>query len=666
MNIWQLIATSACGHGQSMIGVDSTCVLCGVRGTIPDPAPVDEPGMVSLQAEPVQSEPQESDGPIFYDASDPALRQQLIEELQAELAATDEELARRDLYEFMRQGWHVTKGGELEDVLHVRAMCTHIQLLIEGWLCTNGYGTPEMHARQLRHWQTWGIDPALKSNGELQELLVQNVIVNVPPGTLKSTVIMVYAVAWAWLHCPRLEFGCSSANKLNVTRDSRACRDLVSGEWYRNTFHITWEVREDADAIGDWSTTAGARRISVTYQTGFTGTHVHILIIDDPDDAKKVWGEPARRSAQEQWTIAVENRVHSEITALRIVLQQRVHTDDLSGYLIGKGRWSPTSRAGWMQLCIPMLAGFGPRELPERTAYGWRDMRGAGICLQPSRFPQWFLDKKRIDLGIIGFEGQYNGNPEPTDGGMIGLSCPRFFVIEDGDRTERKRALGWNEDPSFVMQRKAGSGSALTTVGEARHFCGLDLDWMTLTVDATFGSLSDTASAVGLLVVGGKGQRRFLFDDITEPMTFAQTKAAIRKLIGLYPITRALIERKANGQSVIDDLKEELATGVINRDGKRTPILGPDGKPAIVVLEPIETGGDGKIPRAQGMVGSWEAGLIFIYEAMGAAKLTKHLAEVCTFPHARRDDRVDAWSQLMAYYRSAGEAKARAHQLMCL
>jgi predicted phage terminase large subunit-like protein len=555
------------------------------------------------------------------------------------IAISDEarvELMRRSLAWFVRGAWHVLEGGPLEWAPHIQALCDHIQQMLEGWLIANGMGTERQRARVVATWKRHGL------KFRRGRLLVQNSVINACPGSLKSRILMVFAPAWMWLHAPRFFWACSSANDENVKRDSAAHRDLIESKWYRQTFEIEWTIRRDQDAIGKWTTTAGGTRLSRTLLGSWTGVHADGIFVDDPDDAARVFNDPTRERVHVTWSKKLENRVNHELRTIRIVAQQRVHVEDLSGYLLALTRWAKNNLGGWDQLCIVMELGKGPKTAPAETAFGWRDQRAKGDLLQPMRWPREWLDEKRIKLGSHGYESQYNQNPEPIDGGMIRRIWFPFFRV-DGESYERKQR------PEGCRERPTDGSDDCYVIKHRPRTTELALDWLTITVDATFGSLKDTASAVGLLVIGGQGMRRFLFDDKTEPMTFLTTCAKIKELVRKWPAKRCLIEMKANGASVIESLKAQL------QDGK---LIGPNGNSVIVVIDGVDTGSDGKVARANAMVPALEAGTFYLPDSC-PHWLDPWLAELCVFPKARRNDRVDATSQLMAHYAETGERAKR-------
>jgi predicted phage terminase large subunit-like protein len=574
------------------------------------------------------------------------------------------ELARRKLSWFVRLAFSevLRQGEKLEWAWYLDAICDTVQAQIEGWFVANGITPrdengdetlPGLIERENARWAAHRTCPR-DDKGRLLDghadcttcprltrqpgqLLAQSIAYNISPGTLKSVIIMVCAPAWAWLHAPSFKWGATSGNPENVTRDSDAHRDLVNSPWYRESFAIKWEVRPDIDAKGLWQTTAGGSRLSRGLVAKWTGVHVDGLLCDDPDDAHAVFGEPARREVQGKFTNAIENRVNSLERSIRLVVQQHVHTDDLTSYLLSKGVWTPLRRSSWAKLEIAME--FNPSRR-SWTPYGWTDPRKeSGEVMHEIRFPRRILDAERLRLGTYGYEAQYNQAPEILDGGMFKRSWFRFFLPADAENDPRPRppeCRTRTDDPAYIIPRdKRGA---------------LTLDFLAISVDATFGSTNADASNVGLLAIGGSGNRRFIFDDRTKARNFPDTKRAIVEMIIAWKPSRVLIERKANGQACIDELTTAIAEAQI-RDDK--------GDPIVCVLEPIEPKDDGgsKAARAAAAMPSVEAGLVYVLD--GAAWADDFIGEVCAFPNGRKDDRVDALTQAINFYRGALSALAR-------
>lgn len=578
------------------------------------------------------------------------------------------ELCRRSLYEFLKASWSVLEPGvPFEDNWHVYVMCQHVQNMLESWLVANGHGTRAMRQRVMDSWAAHGLD---YRHGQL---LVQNLVINLPPITLKSRILMVCAPAWMWLHCPSWSVGAISSVDDNVKRDSNYHRDLVTSPWYVETFlrnhsrtdqviggirtkpgEVAWEVRRNIDAVGEWMTTAGGERKSRTLLGNFTGVHVDALLLDDPDDAHKVHSESKRKEVQFKWSRAIKNRVKHPDRSIRIAIQQRVHTDDWTAAQVAKGVWSPDDRKAWAWMVIPLQYGRSPKDAPAMTPWLWSDPRQvANDNLQPGRFSDEFIADEIRDKGPEGFEGQYNQNPESYDNGMIRRSYIRLFRHRDEPLTTRPRphGVGVNEqsgerEEPFVLGRDVR--------GE------LELDCIDVSVDASFGSENPTASATSIIVGGCKGTQRFVLDDRSRVMGIEDMYDEVEKAAADWGAGTILIEIKANGAAVIAEMKRRIRAGNIK---------DKDGNIRIVEVVAYDPKRDSKESRAAAMRPTWSQNLVYVHDgaewlyprviAGGRVVDQGFVNEICSFPGGKKNDRVDAMSQWIAFRSANGDARSR-------
>lgn len=593
-----------------------------------------------------------------------------------DLVGADAEAARRSLAEFCKQA---VAAGEIEGTSsldwgpHLDAICLHTQMQLEGWLVAHGKGTPDMVTSQRDAWRR----TAAVSDDGLPEPwfrypLVTNQLLNLPPSTWKSSAVMVCANAWIWLWDPKFHFVASSGIDANVTRDSNATRSLVKSSWYRATFQISWtdrdlaedelppdiEMSRAADAVCFWATSAGGRRSSRTWARGLTGLHGDLIAADDGDDADKVFNEPARLATQNRWTRAMENRVNDERRSIRLVMQQVVHVEGFSAYLLSISVWSPQNPKGWCRLVIPAEYGLGPPDAPVETPYGWRDWRKVkGETMHPRLSAGVLADRR---LKMPGYEAQYNQNAERVTDGDFKRAAARFFLFE-GETTTRRRPEGClqrSELPARIIKRA-------------------DLTRWTLNVD-TAGSLdpdpSAKTSAVGL-VVGAclKDDDKFVVDDRTRMLGPDGTYLAIYELIGAWELEKILVEFKTIGAGVIAEVKRSIQRGwYLDANDEKVELLGPDGKRPRCTVEPFNPGKDSKEQRWQGMLPAWRQGEVYLhdgadwlYPQTDANRRTLDegfIGEICSLPHSRKKERADMLAQFVAHYRGSqdGASKLRA------
>ena len=645
------------------------CMLCDVEAELPLLTPFVPASVASgdVQGRLMSALGATTESVVHVD-EDASLRA----EFEAYYRAMVAEYGRRDLAEFFRQavasgnvhGLHKIQWGP-----HIDATCFHVQMMLEGWLVTQGCATDEMVQRQRSFWILWyGHDSdEVRAETWLAEPLVQNMIENICPSTLKSTIAMVIANAWVWLHAPWFQFGASSWNDKNVKRDSNATKDLVKSEWYRTTYEVPWYIRGDQDAVELWTNTAGGFRMSSPIRSGFTGQHVHGMFIDDADDADGVWQESNRETVHSKFSNAMENRTVDEITCIRFVLQQRVHIEDLTGYLLSIKRWSPTNRKGWAWFVMPLRYGRGPKDAPKMTPFGWSDWRSeTDEVMHPQRFTLAVILDKMTSLQEFGFAAQYDQNPQVESGGMFDRSKAQWWRFDDEDESKmRPRPRGCadrKERPPLVLKRN-------------RYGRPDGLDDILISVDATFGSTKVTASNVGLTVFGKWQERLLWLDDRSRKMGVQEQYDRILECVCDWaPCARVIIiELKALGEAVVNELQKALAAGEYN--GRKLRCL--DGTSPRIVIDGITVGAEaGKIVRARGAAPSWNAGLVYMHD--GAAWVFPKtddsgktlddgaFNEVVLFPFGKKMDRVDTFSQAVSYWRDNGQDEARAKALNTL
>lgn len=558
------------------------------------------------------------------------------------------ELCRRSLYEFLKASWNEMEPGvEFEDNWHIYAFCLHVQAMFEGWLVANGHGTKWMEVNVRKAWEQNGLEY------KPGKLLVQNLVMNLPPITLKSKILMVVAPAWMWLHCPSWSVCAISAVNDNVKRDSNAHRELVESEWYRETFlrkadgTIAWGIKKKQESVEQWANTLKGERKSRTMQSGYTGVHVNCLLLDDPEDAHAVHSEAYRKNGQFKWVNAIKNRMKHLDRDIRIAIQQRVHLDDWTNAQVSKAVWSPQDRKAWAWVVIPLEYGQGPDDAPAVSPWGWFDPRvAANDNMQPTRFSDELIADEKRDKGEEGFQAQYNQRPAALDMGLIKRRDIRFCRIE-GDAPAHVRPHGCGIHPD------TGEWVAPITIRRNPETGNLELDEVIMSIDASNGSEALTASAQGVGVIGRRSMERFILDDVTKVMGPDEMYQTIENTLNAWPeISLVLVELKAAGSSVIARINEMI------RDGR---IKDRNGVPRVVVTESYNPKQDSKEARAVAMQPDWRQGLVYVRDgarwlmpivvAGGRSIDEGYVGEITSFPRSKRNDRVDYTGQALAFFR---------------
>jgi predicted phage terminase large subunit-like protein len=277
--------------------------------------------------------------------------------------------------------------------------------------------------RYLPNWHIRAIEYQLERirRGEITRL-----IINMPPRHLKSLTVSVAFPAFLLGHEPwHRIFAISYSSDLS-SKHASDFRSIVESAWYRRAFPKMRISRSLEDEV--WTTARGFRRSTSVYGT-LTGLGGDIFIIDDPQKPVDAQSDTQRSRLNHWVSNTLMSRLDSKQTGVIIVVMQRVHLNDLSGYLIESG--------GWVVLSLPAIA-----EQDETVAIGDGvfHSRAAGQALHPELEPLESLEKLRFEIGSDVFAAQYQQAPVPPGGCMIRREWLRYYD-KLPERTYRTRII---------------------------------------------------------------------------------------------------------------------------------------------------------------------------------------------------------------------------------
>lgn len=319
------------------------------------------------------------------------------------LATADDatrELCRRSLAAFARRAWPILEPAtELKWGWALDAICAHLEAVTDG--------------------------------------RITRLLMNVPPGSMKSLLTGVIWPAWEW--GPRglahHRFLATAHKQDLAVRDNLKCRRLIRSPWYQRLWPV--ELAGDQDAKTKFENTSTGFREAMAF-TSMTGSRGDRVILDDPhsvDDANS-----AVKLASDITTFreALPSRVNNDRSAIVIVMQ-RLHEQDVSAVAVS---------LGYEHLMIPMRF-----EADRRcsTSIGWVDPRtDDGELMFPERFPETQVVELETVLGSYATAGQLQQRPAPRSGGMFQRGD---FEIVDAIPAGAKRTVrAWDFAASEVKQ----------------------------------------------------------------------------------------------------------------------------------------------------------------------------------------------------------------------
>lgn len=293
---------------------------------------------------------------------------------------------------FVRNFWaHSGEAIELIPEPHMPLVCAHLEAC-----ALNGTSALKPDMDKLR----W----AAKCPETISDLVIA-----IPPGMSKSKIVSVFFPAWVWTWCPGAKFITTSYADDLAIDFGRQSYDILRSEDYRACWpHL--EIEEgDRAAMSDYRNTRGGRRWSMPMGGKVTGKHGHFLLSDDPikPDDLKLGGDSAREALSQvryRWDALFSNRSAHPPTFTRIVIAQRLHTEDLSGHFVKQGA---------VHLKLPMLfEAHDAYTSPWGDDWRWEE----GQLLAPMRFPQHVIDMRMLITPPRDWASQYQQRPSPEDG----------------------------------------------------------------------------------------------------------------------------------------------------------------------------------------------------------------------------------------------------------
>lgn len=308
-----------------------------------------------------------------------------------------------------------------DDADAIRERCTRLVGFVrEAWHVLEP-SAPYVHG--------WHIDAIAEHLEAVSAGQITRLLINIPPGTMKSllTGVLWPAHEWGPLGRPATRILGASYSEDYAKRDNRRMRDLVTSEW----FQALWPtplVRSTETEFANAAT--GFRKgVPIARLTGGRGDRV---ILDDPHSTEGAESEAERRATLRIFTESVPTRLNSPEHSAIIVIMQRLHESDVSGVILSRD-------LGYEHLMLPME--FEP-ERGKVTSIGFKDRRTVpGELLFPARFPREVVERDKKVMGAYAVAGQFQQRPAPREGGLFKRE---WFEVVAAPPAKGKRVRAWD------------------------------------------------------------------------------------------------------------------------------------------------------------------------------------------------------------------------------
>lgn len=518
-------------------------------------------------------------------------------------------------------------------------------------------------------WPLWAMCEHLEAvtYGEINRLLM-----NVPPGFMKSMLTDVFWPAWEWgpmkkTHYRYIAFSYSASL---TERDNDRFRTLIASEPYQRLYgpmktitRVALMPHEERDEAGQVTLRNKTTIKVINTHTGWklassvggvaTGERGDRIIIDDPHSVQDAESERIREETIRWFRESISSRFNDLDTGALVIIMQRVHEGDVSGVIL-----DPDNGFDYCHVCIPWnfdpARAFSNGELV-RNQIDWADPRAeeddeeanAEEPAWPERFSEEGMRRLRSEANRFAWASQYQQSPMPRGGGMFQREWWQLWEPDDGKFPIFDLVIA-SLDGAFTEDEE-NDPSALTVWGTFVH--PETKKNAIMLVHAWRKHLQFSAPRVERLSVDTViDNKRWPAENIVPGMSENEVKQRNarfkRRTMGnwgliewvqdtctQFKVDLLLIEAKASGISAAQEISNRYG---LQRFG----------------IQLCAVKGD-KVARALAVQPTFAQGLVYAPERDWSEMV---LSEMEVFPKGARDDLTDSTTQAMRYLRDGGMA----------
>ena len=247
-----------------------------------------------------------------------------------------------------------------------------------------------------------------------------NLIINISPGSTKSTICSVMLLPWCWTRMQEIQYIGGSYSMIPISTDfGTKSRDIIWSDKYRACFPEI-EIRRDQSGKTFYKNKIGGWRFATSTEGSATGMHAHIIVVDDPLDPREAVSEVTLKTANDWISDTLSQRKVDQALTPIILIMQRLHQNDPTAHLIEMGKEAQREAIRFgnedaplkvKHICLP--AEKTDKVKPRKLRRFYKD----GL-MDPIRLGREVLAEK-MTVGDYTYSSQFLQSPVPRGGGMF-------------------------------------------------------------------------------------------------------------------------------------------------------------------------------------------------------------------------------------------------------
>ena len=345
------------------------------------------------------------------------------------------------------------------------------------------------------------------SKGEKKD---KDLIINIPFRSGKSMLFTIVFPVWLWTIFPEAKVLSLSYSADLSTSHSYKSKILMMSEWFKELYPEI-EFQADMNSKSHFANNSGGERIAFGFGGSVTGSGGDIILCDDPNHIKQT-SNLNLKNDQRSYNEIIYSRLNNPSTGLRVIIQQRLAKDDLSGYLLSA---TPDK---YRHICIPakLASHIEPKILQSKYVNNlfWRD-----------RFTNEELNNYLTTLGSKQFANQLQQLATPDEGVILKRE---WFGIEDYNPLVHGKII-WDLyiDPAYTKDK--------------------------------------SNDPTGIVIASAMNGILYVYKAFQFWLEFPELLRKISELNNLYcsKSSKIYVEPKASGKSIVQSLRNETLLNVI-------------------------------------------------------------------------------------------------------